>query len=210
MTNSWIDISMPLFEEMTVWPSFDGPTLRRVREFEDGHRSISSIFTSNVHNGTHVDAPLHFVPDGDPIETLELDPFIGPAVVVDATDADQITADVLSKIVPSGTERVLLKTANSLRRSSQVGFDEKFVALTTDATEWIVENGIRLIGNDYPSIGVYKGDSEIHLGLMRANVGILEGLVLDNVEPGNYELVCLPLLIKGADGAPARAVIRPI
>ena len=197
---------MPISDDMVVWPGHEAPNLQWTRRFEDGHRSISSVLMTNVHNGTHIDAPLHFTPGGATIEQLPLEPFIGNATVVDIPDVDAITAADLNRCVPAGTERLLLRTRNSFERTS--AFNTAFVGLTVDAAHWIVDAGIRLVGNDYPSIAVYKGDAEIHLALMRAGVGILEGIVLDNVEPGEYQLICLPVLIKGAEGAPARAVIR--
>ena len=204
---------MPLSGDMTVWPGHQAPALHWNRtwaqQHEQGFRSISSNFCTNVHNGTHVDAPLHFIPDGASVDELSLDRFMGPAVVIDVTAAEQITAEVLAQHVPQNAERILLRTQNSLRRiAGQREFDTSFVALTADAAHWLVDAKVKLIANDYPSIAVYKGDSEIHLALMRADIGILEGVVLDHVEPGNYELACLPMLIAGAEGAPARAMLR--
>jgi arylformamidase len=160
----------------------------------------------NTHNGTHVDAPLHFVPNGETVDTLSLDALIGPATVVDVGDVDRIDAQVLEQHVPAGTRRLLLRTKNSTHISNE--FTTTFVALTADASQWIADHNIDLVGIDYLSIALYKGDTETHTHLLSNGVVIVEGLVLTNVEPGEYDFACLPLLLEGAEGAPARAVIR--
>lgn len=201
---------MPLSPNMTVWPGVGPPALRWTSRYEDGAESISSELTTNIHNGTHVDAPLHFLSEGATVDQFPIDPFIGRAELVDLQPLDVITAADLAQRVPANTERLLLRTANSARRDRHGNeFDTSFVALTVDAAEWVVDAGIGLVGIDYLSIAVYQGDPEIHRALMRAGVVILEGLVLDHVNPGSYELVCLPLLLTEAEGAPARAVLRP-
>jgi arylformamidase len=158
-----------------------------------------------AHTGTHVDAPVHFIPGAGGVETLPLAAMFGLAWVVDATGHTQdLDADALN--LPPGAERVLLKTDNS-RLWDLDRFSADYIGLTVEAAELLVARGVRLIGIDYLSIAPAADPAPTHLVLLRAGVVILEGLDLRRVEPGPYELRCLPLLVPGADGAPARAVL---
>jgi arylformamidase len=137
---------------------------------------------------------------------------IGAALVVDTGPADEIDAAVLDALeVPAGTRRLLLRTRNSARPElREPPFREDFAALTRDGAEWLVERGIGLIGIDYLSIQRFGDPLDTHHVLFRGGVTILEGLWLAHVDPGRYELVCLPLRLAGCEAAPARAVLRRI
>jgi len=114
-------------------------------------------------------------------------------------------------IIPQGTDRLLLKTANSRRFISQNNpFDKHFVALTPDGADWIVNNGIKLIGIDYLSIQRFYDGPETHQILLNNGVVILENIDLHTVAPGEYNLICLPLKIQGSEGAPARAILHSL
>ena len=104
--------------------------------------------------------------------------------------------------------RLLLKTNNSYTLWDKEEFETGFVALTADGAEWLVKQGIRMVGNDYLSVQRYDDGSRMHHLFLKVGVGILEGVMLGHVEPGEYELMCLPLKVEGAEGAPARAVLR--
>ena len=113
--------------------------------------------------------------------------------------------------LPNGTTRLLLHTRNSeLWERGVTEFRKDFVALTSDAAQWLVDQGIRLIGVDYLSVHRYGDGPLTHQILLRAGIIIVEGLNLTDVAPGKYELICLPLRLDGADGAPARAVLRKL
>jgi arylformamidase len=108
-------------------------------------------------------------------------------------------------------ERILLKTVNSGQRWKSDAFFEEFVYLAADAAHYLAGRGVRLVGVDYLSVGAFRGDGEeTHKALLGAGVWIVEGLNLAKVRPGPVEFVCLPLKLLGADGAPARALIRPL
>jgi arylformamidase len=162
-----------------------------------------------AHVGTHVDAPAHFVRGGAGVDQLSLEVLIGPAVVVDARKVDALTADALDSLpIPAGAQRILFRTRNSdLWRSAQHTFDENFVAVTADGATWLVERGVRLVGIDYLSVAPFADSAPTHQILLSAGVIAVENLNLSEVEPGEYQFVCLPLKIAGADGAPARAVL---
>jgi arylformamidase len=205
-----IDVSVPIRDGMVV---FDGdPEVRT-----SAHAAIANGDTANitridfgVHTGTHVDAPLHFIEGGAGVEAIPLDALVGPAVVVDATGVTgHIDGAALAGLdVPSGAERVLFRTRNSA--AALWGRDEfatDFTALTSDAAAALVAMGVRLVGLDYLSVAPFGNPVGVHRALLEARVAIIEGLDLREVEPGPYLLMCLPILIEGHDGAPARVVL---
>jgi arylformamidase len=165
----------------------------------------------DVHSGTHVDAPCHFIDHGPNVEELGLDPFIGPAVVIDTGSTKEITASVLdAAMTPPDAERLLLRTANSSQPDLySTPFREDYAALTLDGAEWLAAKQLRLVGIDYLSIQRYCEPPDVHRVLLDAGISILEGLSLASVGPGAYELVCLPMRLANAEGAPARAILLP-
>ena len=119
------------------------------------------------------------------------------------------SADLAGIDMPHDIKRLLLRTRNSELWSSQAAeFKKHYVALTVDAAQWVVENEISLIGIDYLSVQRYQDGPATHQVLLQADTIILEGLNLMNVQPGVYELICLPIKLFGAEGAPARVVLR--
>jgi arylformamidase len=137
---------------------------------------------------------------------------VGPAFVAYLPEAMEITAGVLAGLnLPQGTQRLLLRTRNSkLWAEETTEFMKDYAALTETGAQWVVERRIRLIGVDYLSVQCYGDGPLTHQILLQAGVVILEGLNLADIEPGCYELICLPLKLVDADGAPARAVLRSI
>jgi arylformamidase len=164
----------------------------------------------SVHTGTHVDAPHHFLNDGRTVESMDLAVLTGPArVVLIPDEVNIIDAAVLDEAeIPAGTERVLFKTHNSsLWQRGEKKFHPGFVSLSVEGADWLVEQGVRLVGIDYLSISPYKNSFPTHQALLRAGTAILEGVDLSYVPPGSYELYCLPLKLVGSDGSPARAIL---
>jgi arylformamidase len=159
------------------------------------------------HAGTHVDPPSHFYPDGKTVDLLPLDPFIGPAWVVHLPNIARVgRRDLERAAIPPGTRRLLVRTDNSDRPDDV--FDPGFAALAPSAGRWLVEHRVRLVGIDGPSIEPFdEVDDGLHRILLGSEVIIVEGLDLHAAPPGACELVCLPLRLAGADGAPARAAI---
>jgi len=164
----------------------------------------------DVHSGTHVDAPLHFLSNGGPVEAISLDVLIGPALVAYLPHISRVTAADLEALdLTADVRRLLIRTSNSDLWTAKVReFQRDFVALTTDAAAWVVERDIRLLGVDYLSVQRFGDGPEVHQILLGAAVAVVEGLSLAGAEPGGYELTCLPLRLVGAEGAPARAVLR--
>lgn len=207
-----IDISVTMRTGMPIWPGSPGLRLARSMRMEDGDAANVSRLETGVHVGTHVDAPLHFIADGRSVEQLDLGILVGPALVAVLPDVASIANEDLAALdLPRGTERLLLKTRNSRLWSADVTeFREDFVALTADAARWVVDRGIKLIGVDYLSVQRFQDGPETHRILLGANVVVLEGLNLSAVSAGEFELVCLPLRLAGAEAAPARAILRPL
>jgi arylformamidase len=204
------DISVPIHPQLPVWPGDPQVVLERYRRLSKGDSSNDSRLACSVHCGTHVDAPAHFIENGATVEQLPLDILVGPATVIEFPEIDMITPDLLETHRPdSQTERLLLKTKNSdLWSDPDHEFNPNFVALSAESARWVVNSRIKLIGIDYLSIQMFKDTEPLtHRILLEAGVIILEGLNLQVVNPGTYQLICLPLKLSGRDGAPARAIL---
>jgi arylformamidase len=204
------DISVPVSPGLPVWPGDPPVELERYRSISAGDDCNVSRICCSVHSGTHVDAPGHFIDNALTVEALSLDTLIGPALVVEVPGAGAIEPDFLETVsLPGGTVRVLFKTRNSdLWHKTGHSFDSDYVALSMDGAAWIVDRGIRLVGVDYLSVQMFSDPEPLtHRTLLAAGVVIIEGLDLQDVSPGSYQLVCLPLKLVGSDGAPARTVL---
>ena len=213
MSAGWQDISPVLAPELPIWPKSPGVRATSRMSIAAGDDANVSQLAMDVHTGTHVDAPHHFVDGAASVEDLGLDPFVGPATVVDAGGDAEISAAVLDALeLPPGVERLLLRTLNSVRPDLyRTPFDPDYAALTLDGAQWLVGRGdIRLIGVDYLSVQRYGLSTDIHRVILGAGIAIVEGLDLHATEPGEYELVCLPLRLAGVEASPARAIMRPI
>lgn len=202
------DISLAIGPGLPTWPTSEGFHVRSAMRIADGDPANVSVVEMDVHTGTHVEAPLHFLDGADDLDAFELERFVGPATVVEVP-GPAVTAEALEAAgLPDGIERLLVKTANSKRWAEGWGdFDPVYVSLTRDAAAWVADRGIRLIGIDHLSVQQYADDGETHRILMRAGVAILEGLDLHAVGPGTYTLVAAPLRLTGTEAAPARAVL---
>jgi arylformamidase len=206
-----IDISVRLTPEMPIWPGSHGFRLDRTRSFAAGDNVNVTRLDMDVHCGTHVDGPLHFIDGANAVDDFPLGMLVGPAWVAYLPQARAIGSSELTEAgVPDGVDRLLLRTGNSAFWADHSHkFRTDFAALTPDAAAWIVERKLRLVGIDYLSIQLFDGDPETHRILMRAGVAILEGLDLSGIEAGAYQLTCLPLRVAGAEAAPARAILEP-
>jgi arylformamidase len=206
----WIDATVPVRNGMIVYGGDPPVALSRVQNIAEGGICNLSRLEFGVHTGTHVDAPIHFIEGGAGIEAIPIAALMGLALVADARGAtgnlDRPTLEGLG--IPAGTERLLFRTPNSRLWDESV-FSSDFIGLTEDGAEYLLERGVRLVGMDYLSIAPAGNPAPTHVALLRAGAVILEGLDLRRVEPGAYELRCLPLLLVGADGAPARVLLRP-
>jgi arylformamidase len=164
----------------------------------------------SAHAGTHIDAPLHFLRGGRPVDTLPIDVAVGRARVIPIRNKAIIDADELRQHRIRSGERVLFKTRNSSSVRPAGKFFKDYVAVSPDAARYLVSRRVRLVGIDGHSIGPFReGLAETHRVLLGAGIWVIEGLDLRRAPAGRCDLVCLPLRIVGADGAPARAILRP-
>ena len=212
MTENWIDVSIPLRDGMPGWPG-DKPFERTLtHSMAAGAANNLSQFSTSAHTGTHMDAPLHFMANAPGIETLPIDAVVGPARVIQINDAEAVRPEELRSHSLQPGERILFRTRNSELRLTERDFTKEFVYIAPDAARYLANRQVRTVGVDYLSVGAFHEESgrETHRILLGAGIWIVEGVNLANVEPGDYEMICLPLRMVGSDGAPARAVLRRV
>lgn len=186
----WQDISRPLAAGMEVYPGDPGFAARRLRQVEQDGYALTEISMS-AHCGTHMDAPAHFVSGGKTVEALDSSLFFGPALLIEMRAADDLLR------VPAGTERVLVR-------------DMGYGGLREGDAKRLLAAGVRLIGTNNLSVAADDVSDAVHTCLLRNEVLLLEGLCLDALCEGAYELIALPLRVVGAEGAPARAFARAL
>lgn len=201
-----LDISLPLHPDVPCWPGKSPLALKPMRDMSRGDQCTCHAISMDIHLGTHIDAPCHFIRDGATVDKIPIATMVGPCRVVEFLEdgAYEIPAQIMAE---HSVERVLFKTRNS-KLLSFSKFDPKFVALSESLAANLVERGVRLVGIDYFSVDCFESENKaVHRTLLQAGVVILEGINLSAVEPGDYELVALPLNIRGAEGSPVRAIL---
>lgn len=207
------DITVPLTNEMPTYPGDPGVQITDWYSLAQGDPANVTRLNIGAHTGTHVDAPAHFIKGAAPVESLPLDILIGPSQVVEVPETKlSIDKEFVAQHCEQGVTRVLFKTRNSnFWNNPSLGFREDFTYLELTAAEYLVAQGIRLVGIDYLSIEQFgQKNHPTHLALLAKGVVIVEGLNLSAVPAGQYELICLPMRIRSGqgDGAPARAILR--
>lgn len=203
------DITVPISPRLPVYPGDPAVTLTPVAQLQWGDAANVSQITLSSHTGTHLDAPRHFFVTGATIDAIPLQALLGPARVCAFPHAtSHLTADDFRAYDLTGITRLLVKTPNSALWTHP-HFQDDYIALTESAAQFLIEQGIRLVGIDYLSIDAFaRQDYPVHRALLAAEVLIMEGLDLRLVPAGDYELLALPLLLQEGDGAPVRAVLR--
>ena len=206
------DISLTINPDMVVWPGEPKVQFEQTSSIAGGDMTNTTSFAMSAHTGTHVDAPLHFLKRGKSVEKMLLKMLVGRAYVLDLPRVDLITKEVLEKSsLPPRTRRVLIKTKNSKQwRKRNPEFNEGYVALTDDAAKYLIQKGVKLVGIDYLSIAPFDDLEDTHKTFLKNDIIVLEGLDLSEVSQGRYNLTCLPMKLKGADGAPARAILEGV
>jgi arylformamidase len=201
------DVTIPISPAMPVYPGDPSVSVEKVMQMSRGDVANVTHLSFGTHTGTHIDAPHHFIDGAMTVDEIPLNLLIGRARVVEVT-APVITGAVLEEMDFTADVRVLFKTRNSYLWSNPA-FVKDFVYLTKDAAQYLVGNGIKLVGIDYLSVEQFGfSEPDAHRTLLGNGTIIIEGLNLSEVEPGDYELICLPLKIDKGDGAPARAVLK--
>jgi len=204
----FIDASVPLDSALPSYPGNTPFSIEPIKRIAEGATSNLSTLHMSAHAGTHVDAPRHFFDEAPGVESVPLDILIGRTRVVQIASRREIGADELAAIDLSDDLRVLFKTHNSKLWGSP-DFHSDYVGVTESGAKYLVDHGIKVVGVDYLSVEIFHtpGAPAHHL-LLGGGTVVIEGLNLRDVEPGVYEMYCLPLRIVGSDGAPARVVLR--
>jgi arylformamidase len=202
------DATLPIHEKMVTFPGDPPFKIKPFFQRQQGDPFDLALMSLGTHLGTHVDPPAHYLAGGATVDEIPLESLVGPAVVLDMRGRSQVDQQALAKAPLGDHVRVLFKTDNS-PRLLEPSFHEDFVHLTEDGARYLVQKNVRLVGNDYLSIERYQNPgAPVHNILLKAGVLVVEGVNLLEVPPGVYEIYCLPLKIRGADGAPARILLR--
>jgi arylformamidase len=203
-----IDVSVPLDASLPTYPGNTPFSLEAIKRLARGESSNVSTLHMSAHTGTHVDAPRHFFDGAAGVDLLPLEMLIGRVRLIEIRSRKGIGPDELSAVDLSEDVRVLIKTPNS-RLWGSPEFNPDYVGVTEAGAKHLIGQGIKVLGVDYLSVEQFKQPgAPAHHVLLGGGTIVIEGLNLRDVEPGVYEMFCLPLRIVGADGAPARVVLR--
>jgi len=206
-----IDISPVIRPDLPVWPGDTRVEIARRWDMADGSPVNVSRLVMSTHTGAHADAPLHYVDAAADSAAVELDPYLGACEVIVRIDAARpvSVADLDAAGLGDGVPpRVLIRT---YEQAPQICWDSDFAPVSPDAIDRLAALGVRLVGVDTPSLDPETSKTmDAHHRVAAHDMRILEGLILDDVKPGRYELIALPLKIAGADATPVRAVLRTI
>lgn len=208
----WIDITATLDPART--PIYEGNTPLKfdfLKDMRKGDRVTLSAYSLGAHSGTHIDAPMHFIANGAPIDQVELHRLIGAARVIDIPDSVQaIDAAELNRHDWRGAKRVLFRTRSTLRGwMDSVQFHRDFAYIAPDAAQLLADAGVELVGVDYNSAEQFGAPApRTHQILLGRGIPIVEGMDLRPIQAGDYDVIVLPIKVKGHEGAPARAIAR--
>ncbi len=203
-SSKWLDISVPIYTGMVHFPDNPSIQIDTITHVDRGDICTLSALRMGSHTGTHIDAPIHFLPGGSGAEEVPLEHLIGPARVLEIKDPRAVKVEELRADAVGTRERLLFKTSNSRRCWETSQFVADYVSIAEDAASYLAGLNTLAVGIDYLS----AGSPETHRTLLGAGVVIIEGLNLTGISQGHYELLCLPLRILGGDGSPARALLR--
>ncbi len=207
------DITIPTETGMVVWPGDPDVALRQVSSIHNGQGSNVSLLRMSVHTGTHIDSPKHFIDSGKTVDQIPIEKLVGDALVMRLDNGIKtITRDVIEshpmKDHIGMIKKLLFRTSNSELWLNNPGtFQKDYVGFDRSGAEYLAEFNLDLIGVDYLSIGSFSDTTRPHKILLSENVVLLEGIDLSTIEEGIYEIFCLPLLLRGSEGSPARVIL---
>lgn len=203
-----IDVTVPLDTSLPVYPGNTPFTIEAMKRIARGDSSNVSTLHLSAHSGTHVDAPRHYFDDRPGVDALPLEMLLGRTRVVEIGSRAGIGAEQLAGLDLSDDVRILFKTSNS-RLWTSPEFHQDYIGVTASGAEHLIAHGIKVVGVDYLSVEEFKKPgAPAHHVLLGGGAIIIEGLNLQEVEPGIYDMLCLPLRVVGVDGAPARVLLR--
>ena len=201
------DISQTLRPDLPVWPGDTAFGFERTWKMEDSSPVNVARMTMSTHSGTHADAPLHYAADGLDAAGMDLSPYVGECLVIDARGvSNEIDIGDLPHI--DSADRVLFRTWDRFPHDQ---WRSDWLPIAPETVEWLALQGVRLIGTDAPSVDPQDSKTmAAHLAVLDHDLRILEGLVLDDVPEGRYELIALPLKVAGGDAGLCRAILREL
>ena len=202
------DITMPYKNGGAHWPGDASYAYTQVADINKGSSVNVGMITLGVHGGTHIDAPFHYLPDGDTIEKLPIESFILPVAVVDAIGTSTLDSSLTENIDFDKIKGVLFKTCAWSDRNV---FPTNIPTVSPALAMFLKSKGVTLIGVDVPSVDAIEDSTvKAHKAIGKCGLTILEGLVLDDVAAGYYELIALPILFEGSDASPTRAILKQL
>lgn len=205
---SIIDITPPVRAGIAVYPGDAPYKTARTCEISDDCPVNVGEFSMSCHCGAHADAPLHYDKNGASIDQLDLADFVGPARVIDARGPEGMCSPKdLEAFLTDCPPRVLLRLEEEI---DPVVWPEGYRAVSPEAMSFLADRGVKLVGVDVPSVDRENSEKLPSHEIARSrDLRILENLALSAVEPGDYELIALPMKLEGLDAAPVRAILRP-
>lgn len=210
LSGQMIDITAYIKNGMVHWPGEPEVAVKRIKSISSGDRANVTSVSMSAHTATHADSPLHFIDDAPDASLLDLTAFLGPARVIEIKNTTAITSGELESFHISAGERILFRTHNSDINWPEASFFQDYVYLSTDAARYLADKHILTAGTDYLSVAGKDNGELVHKILLESGITIIEGLYMPYVSPGEYELICLPMKIYGSDGAPVRAILKPL
>lgn len=212
MTRPWIDLSIPIYDDMLIFPGDPTFSWQQVIFISKGDVCNLSCMELGCHTGTHLDSPRHMLADGSVIEDFDINQLCGEAYVVQIDTCGDITAELLEQArIPVGIERLLLRTNNTTRGLLNPPFYPDFCAFDLSAAEWLVSRGIRVTGLDFLTIE-HSADQTfpVHKCMLGSGMAIIEGVSMKHAPVGRVELICAPMRLLKAEGAPCRVLVREL
>jgi arylformamidase len=204
----WTDVGTTIASDLVVWPGDPQVKIEKIADLKKDGVNITR-FSIGAHTGTHLDSPSHYLRNGATIDMIPPERLMGRANVF-VIDELTITGELLVKHLIGPGDNVIFKTSNSNTLWHDQPFREEFVCLDETAAQYLADRKINLVGIDYLSIAPAHHGEKVHKILMKSNILILEGLMLQGLNAGIYDMICLPIKIKGSDGGPARVMMRKL
>lgn len=202
------DISPTLSSAIPVWPGDTAYSSETTWQIENGCPVKVSRMTMSTHTGAHCDAPSHYDKEGKAIDEVALERYVGPCRVIACIGAAVIDETHLAGKLDKVPPRVLFR---SYQQAPQQEWDAGFCSISSTVVELLAQHGVKLVGIDTPSLDPQESKTmDAHYAVRANDMSILEGIVLDEIEEGDYELIALPLKFKGLDASPVRAILRPL
>ncbi len=207
-TQAFWDISPAIATGIPVWPGDSDYSFETTWQIADGCPVKVSKITMSTHTGAHCDAPSHYDAQGKSIDEVDLQTYIGSCRVIDCIGVRLVEPQHVAAHLADVPQRVLLRTYQS---APQMRWDDDFPYIAPATIELLAQHGVKLIGIDSPSLDPQESKTlNSHMAVKKHQMAILEGIVLDHINAGDYELIALPLKLAGLDASPVRAILRSL